>query len=192
MARKGVFSGLLLLLLLLTGCGEPPVPRPLGYPRFDFPPQEYRLLDTGGAPFRCEIPTYSLFSMRGDGKGFDLDFPQYRATLYLTYFRASDRLGLDSLLEDARRLAYKHTVRAEAIDEQLWENDEHRVWAMVYHLQGPVATTLQFYATDSLQRFLRGALYFYSPPNNDSLAPAIARYSEDIAHLVETLRWRGE
>lgn len=193
--RGYAFLPLLLLWLaslLMVGCGAPPVPKPMGYPRFDFPPRAYRLLDTVGVPFTCEIPTYSLFSMRGDGKGFDLDFPQYRATLYLTYFHAADRLALDSLFEDARRLAYKHTVRAEAIEEQFWENGTQRVWAMVYHLKGPVATTLQFYATDSLQSFLRGALYFYSKPNNDSLAPAIARYSEDVAHMVETLHWRGE
>lgn len=176
-------------MLCLVGCGGVVVPKPEGYPRFDFPPQTYRMLDTV-LPYTCEIPTYAEMILRGDGKGHDLDFPQYKGTLYLTYFHCAGVAHLDSLYEDARRLAYKHAVRAESIEERVWEDMENRVYAVMYHVSGPVATCLQFYATDSVEHFLRGALYFYSQPNPDSLAPAIERYGADVEHFVETIRWR--
>lgn len=178
--------------LVLCGCGDVLVPRPEGYPRFDFPALEYRVLDTVALPYVCEIPVYSELSLRGDGKGHDLDFPQYRATLYLTYFDASGPGMLDSLYEDARRLAYKHTVRADGIEERVWSDAEHGVYGVYYKLYGPVATSVQFYLSDSVRHFLRGVLYFFSKPNADSLSPAIERYGSDIEHMIETLRWRSE
>ena len=53
-----------------------------------------------------------------------------------------------------------------------------------------MASTCQFWLTDSSRHFLRGALYLNHTPNNDSLAPVIDYIQTDIEHLVETLRWR--
>ena len=83
-------------------------------------------------------------------------------------------------------------MRADAIDEQYYENPEHHVYAILYNVAGDVATSVQFYATDSVSRFLRGTLYFYCVPNADSLAPAIDYFSKDIVHLIETLEWKKE
>jgi hypothetical protein len=44
--------------------------------------------------------------------------------------------------------------------------------------------------TDSSRHFLRGALYFNTRVNNDSLAPAIEYMKKDIMHLINTMDWK--
>ena len=60
---------------------------------------------------------------------------------------------------DAQKLAYKHTVKATGMREQVFAYDSSRVYGMYYEMSGASATTTQFYATDSTQHFLRGVLY---------------------------------
>jgi gliding motility-associated lipoprotein GldD len=62
---------------------------------------------------------------------------------------------------------------------------------MLFDIRGlGVASTYQFYLTDSIRHFVRGALYFDGPPNNDSLAPVIEFLKLDIDHLLNTFKWR--
>ena len=66
-----------------------------------------------------------------------------------------------------------------------------RVYGTTYRLRGSrVASTYQFWVTDSVNHFLRGALYLNKVPNNDSLAPVLEYIQADMDHLIETLRWR--
>jgi hypothetical protein len=53
-----------------------------------------------------------------------------------------------------------------------------------------VATSLQFFTTDSSKHFLRGAIYVKTATQNDSLAPIIQYLKQDAIHLVQTLRWQ--
>lgn len=175
--------------LLLVGCGDPPIPKPMGYPRFDFPKKEYRLLDTT-LPYTFEIPTYAQLQKRADGEGVNIEIPAFKTTIYLSYFNRPS--ALDTLFEDAHTLAYKHAIRADAIEETLYANEETQVYSILYAIKGNVASSVQFYATDSTQNFLRGSLYFYCQPNIDSLAPAVRFFRADIQHMIETLRWREE
>ena len=96
-----------------------------------------------------------------------------------------------SLLEDNIRLAYKHVVKADAIEEQLYIDEDKNIYALIFEIKGDAASPLQFLATDSLRHFLRGSLYFDARPNRDSLAPVIDYITEDIFHLVETLQWNN-
>ena len=71
-----------------------------------------------------------------------------------------------------------------------YEDKEKSVYGVLYEIKGNAASSVQFYATDSTKHFLRGALYFNTVPNKDSLAPAIQFVEEDIIHLIETLSWK--
>ena len=82
-----------------------------------------------------------------------------KATLYLTYQKVGKN-NLDSLLRDAQKLAYDHAVKAESIPEQPFVNKDKDVYGMFYMINGNAATQAEFYATDSLQHFVNGALYF--------------------------------
>ena len=171
----------------LTGCSDAVVPRSYGYPRFDFPTKNYRHLDTI-LPYTFDLPVYAHLRIDPDSMAQDIEIPQYKATIYLTYYNRAS--ALDTLTENARTLTYKHSTRADAIDEQYYEAPERRVYAMLYRVAGDVATSVQFYATDSVSHFLRGTLYFYCVPNADSLAPAIDFFSQDVVRLIETLAWK--
>ncbi len=174
---------------LLAGCSNPPVPKPEGYPRFDFPEKEYGPSDSI-LPYSFDMPRYAQLEYRPDGSGTNIVIPRYKATIYLSYY---DKPGaLDTLFEDAHTMAYKHSVKADAIEEKVFENAQDSVYAMLYRIKGNVASSVQFYATDSVRRFLRGALYFYSEPNIDSLAPAVHFFEADVLRMIETLKWRDQ
>mgnify|MGYP003300928618 FL=1 len=88
-------------------------------------------------------------------------------------------------------LVYKpHTVKADAISESLYQSAERDVYGILYELKGNTASNVQFVVSDSVTHFLRGALYFNSNPNKDSIAPVVNYINEDIIRLVETLRWK--
>jgi gliding motility-associated lipoprotein GldD len=98
--------------------------------------------------------------------------------------------NFQQLSEEARMLVYKpHTVKADAISESLYQSAERDVYGILYELKGNTASNVQFVVSDSVTHFLRGALYFNSNPNKDSIAPVVNYINEDIIRLVETLRW---
>jgi gliding motility-associated lipoprotein GldD len=84
-----------------------------------------------------------------------------------------------------------HITKADAISEQHFNNEENKVYGILYDLKGNTASAIQFYVTDSVRHYLRGSLYFSAEPNADSLAPVIAFFREDIIHIIETLKWKN-
>lgn len=87
----------------------------------------------------------------------------------------------------------KHIPKANAIDEQMYMDENKKVFGMAYTIKGSqAASPYQFYMTDSTEHFLRGALYFNFTPNNDSLKPIIQFLESDIQHLIESLSWSEE
>ncbi|MCC8172861.1 MAG: hypothetical protein LIO65_00175 [Odoribacter sp.] len=54
-------------------------------------------------------------------------------------------------------------------------------------MEGNTASPAQFFVTDSVKHFLRGALYFNERPHNDSLAPVIDYLRKDIEVLMESI-----
>ncbi|MCI5056786.1 MAG: gliding motility lipoprotein GldD, partial [Flavobacteriales bacterium] len=93
-------------------------------------------------------------------------------------------------LEDSRSLAYKHTVKAYAIDEKLIINDSNKVFGTIYALKGDVASSYQFHATDSSKHFIRGSLYYEIKPNQDSLQPLTSYIVQDLEHLIQNIIWK--
>lgn len=121
----------------------------------------------------------------------DLNYPRWNGVVFLTYHRLASPDSLRSQVNESTRLLEQHYKVASGIEEQGYEDPENRVYGTVYYLKGSkVASTCQFWATDSTRHFLRGALFLNQMPNNDSLAPVIEYLQADIEHLVETLRWR--
>jgi hypothetical protein len=55
---------------------------------------------------------------------------------------------------------------------------------MLYEISGEAASSVQFYVTDSVRHFVRGALYFMETPNYAYLAPMISYNAVDIEHLI--------
>jgi gliding motility-associated lipoprotein GldD len=178
--------------LFLAGCGEDFTPRPRGYFRIDFPEKEYVRFDTT-YPYSFEYPAYAkvITDNRATSEPFwiNIDFPQYQGRIHISYKPVHENLA--EYLEDARTFVVKHIPKADAIDDSLVYRPDDRVFGLIYYIEGSqAASPCQFFVTDSSSRFLRGALYFNVPPNNDSLAPVIDFIREDIRHMLKTFKWK--
>jgi gliding motility-associated lipoprotein GldD len=183
------------ILSVVCSCRHTIVPKPKGYLRIDLPEKTYvHFGDTGTAsylPLRFDYPSYGTISSedKKNGSGFfNIEFPAFKAIVYLTYKDVKGDLA--SLIEQTYTMNVKnHVIKADAIDEQVINNRENDVYGILYDLKGNTATAVQFYVTDSTKHYLRGSLYFEAEPDPDSLAPVIDFFREDIIHLIETLEW---
>jgi gliding motility-associated lipoprotein GldD len=180
-----------LLLLFLVSCKDAPIPRPKGYFRIDFPTKSYSSFNNQ-APYTFSYPVYSKiqpYQGKQDSRfWYDIDFENFRATVHLSYHSLQGKTGME--LEDARELVYKHASRANAINEIPVSDSSRQVYGLLYEIEGNAASPIQFYLTDSVHHFLRGALYFRSSPNADSLGPVISFLRPDIDNIIKTLRWK--
>ncbi|WP_372751116.1 gliding motility lipoprotein GldD [Labilibaculum sp.] len=189
-----VFSVLLIFILIAwvpMSCKKKYTPKPKAYFRIDFPQKEYKNwnLDFPFSFDRLSMTKIAKDQSRDAEKYWiNIQYPEYRATIHLSY-KTIDQ-NLEEYLEDSRKLAYKHSIVADAIAEQLYINPKENVYGTIYRITGNAASSIQFTATDSTKHFLRGALYFKERPNRDSLAPVIKFIDKDIVRLIESLKWK--
>ena len=83
----------------------------------------------------------------------------------------------------------KHNVKAYGIEESLIRIPNGQI-ASVTELEGEVPTQFQFFTSDSTHHFFRGALYFNTATQNDSLAPIIEFIKKDMIHLLNSFEWK--
>lgn len=173
---------------MLFACGKRINPKPYGYFRIDLPTPEYLRAEQDEYSF--EMSKYARFSpYDGETEGINIDYNFLNGRIHLSYMP----LDIDTfsvVSEECRTLAYKHTIKANAIIENYYENDSTKVYGVLYKITGNAASPVQFFLTDSTKHFLRGALYFNNLPNYDSIAPVADYVNQDIIHLIETLRWK--
>ena len=178
-------------LCLFWACGDVAVPKPYGYFRIDLPQHTYRTIDTLNLPYRFDLPKNVLLIDRKDEGGsfwIDLYYPQLNASIYCSYLRVDNNFM--DMLEDSRKIVYKHSVKADGIGEQVFENKQNNVHGILYDLKGNTASTIQFFLTDSTKHFFRGALYFNNVPNKDSIAPMAEYIREDVMRIMESFEWK--
>ena len=182
------------LVISFISCSSDYMPKPRGFFRIDLPEKSYQSFDTT-FPFTFDYPSYAQIS--SDEQAADqpfwinLDFPQFKGKLHLSY-KAVDG-NLSSYLEDTHAMAFKHISKATAIENRTIYNQEDSVYGLIFEIMGlSAASPYQFFVTDSTNHFLRGALYFNVVPNNDSLAPVIEFIKEDIEHLITSFKWSSE
>jgi len=179
------------LFLLLSGCsGYSPKPR--GYFRIDLPEKTYQLFNEPAYPYTFEYANIAEIIPKGgsllDSFWIDIAYPYFDARIYGSYKKIENNFR--EVSEDSRTFVYKHTVKADGITEQPYMDEERKVYGLLYELKGNTASGIQFILTDSTRHFFRGALYFNTPPNKDSIAPVAAFIRKDIIHLIETLEWK--
>ena len=97
---------------------------------------------------------------------------------------------MKEFLNDAYTLTAKHQIKAYAIDETFTRTPSGKT-AIIAELDGEVPSQFQFTMTDSTKNFLRGALYFNTKVQNDSLQPAIDYVKKDMMRMINTLEWRN-
>jgi gliding motility-associated lipoprotein GldD len=181
------------LMLVLSSCGQEEsydyYPKPISGHRIVFPVKEYKSI-SADCNYSFDIPKYSeliLDTIKNTCNG-NLVLNQFNATLFLTYIKIDTNLMYN--IEYSRKLAYDHSIKADAIEEKVVLNSDNDTYGVQYKIVGNAASNYQFYVTDSSDNFLRGALYFNAAPNYDSIKPTLNFIMEDFDHLIETIDWK--
>lgn len=179
------------IILSLSSCVQTSIPRPYGYFRVDLPKHVYRMIDTLNLPYRFDLPENAKLIQRDakdDKFWMDIYYPKLNASIYCSYKPVKG--NLIDLLEDTRKIVYKHSIRADGIGEKVYDHPEKNVHGILYDLKGNTASSVQFVLTDSLHHFFRGALYFNNVPNKDSIAPMSNYIREDVIRIMESFEWK--
>jgi len=183
-----------LAILFLYACSSDGnyTPKPRGYFRIDFPKHDYRVFDTT-FPYTFEYPVYATIfrdsSDLSEPYWINIVYPQFHAELHISYKVIKNNLA--GYIEDSRKLVNKHIPKANAIMTREYIDSANHVSGLIYDIKGSdAASSFQFYLTDSLSKFVRGALYFNLVPNNDSLSPVIDFLKADLGHMINTFRWK--
>lgn len=188
----------LCVIIIFFSCNSEYTPRPKGYPRVVFPNKEYQSFSSEFCPFTFDYPKYAeisrdtifLDTIPDNPCWLNINFPDFAGTIYLSYKPIDKKNSLEQLVEDAHKMTFKHTVKAESIEAQNI-NTPNNVYGLFYDVGGNAASSVQFFVTDSTQHCLRGALYFNTQTNADSLAPVIDFVKKDVVNLINTLKWKN-
>jgi gliding motility-associated lipoprotein GldD len=184
--------------ILLVSCNSSYTPKPTGYFKINFPNHHYRSFDVPGYPYTFDYPVYARIVKDSTYFGeptenpwwINVEFPDFNGRIYISY-KEIGKINLDTLIRDAYRLSNKHNTMAYSIEDTAFVTP-NSVYGVYFTVGGNVATANQFFVTDSVRHFLRGALYFDATPNADSLGIVNNFLLTDLKHLVNTLRWRSK
>lgn len=184
---------LLLITFLFVSCGNEYSPKPRAYFRIEFPEKKYQTY-SGDCPYTFEFPEYAQVQPDSsrDSKPcwLNVNYPQFNGRIHLSYQSISSVAEFNQLIEDARTFAFKHTVKATAIDEGIISYPKENVYGIYYSIDGNTASSVQFFLTDSTKNYLRGALYFNEQPRLDSIQPVLDFVKKDIDQMIKTFKWR--
>lgn len=194
-----VIGCLMIALVTFTSCGEDKVllPKQRMYPQINFPQRKIIQLDTNFCDFTFPYPDYFTFlqdSFYFDGKPkdecwFNLNNVALNSTLHCSYYPIRSRKEFDELIADAFTITDKHNIKANARRENLISN-ENGVSGILFEVDGPVASPVQFFLTDSTKHFFRASLYFNAKVNPDSTAPVYKFINEDLLKMIEGFKWK--
>jgi gliding motility-associated lipoprotein GldD len=188
---------LIVIACIFYSCNEETyTPKPRGYYQITLPEKNYTLFEKDDYPYSFEFPTYSMiekdtlfFNEKTENPWWiNVNFKDLGGKIYISYKQINASQSLAKLLEDSYQMSHYPTKKADYINEPEFHT-KNNVHGIYYDVGGNAASALQFYATDSVKHFLRGALYFDTTPNVDSLRPINQFLRADIEHLIQTLKW---
>lgn len=173
-------------ILLFYSCKDEILPKPTAYLKLEYPATNYSLIETN-CNYQFEKSEHATLKQKKNC-WMELYYKDLKATVFITY-RPIDK-NLNEVLKEAEKLTFEHTIKADAINSQAYENKDKRVYGKLFYVEGNAASNLQFHLTDSSKHMITGALYFYSKPHYDSIVPAIRYLEKDLKHLMETFQWK--
>lgn len=193
MNKRIIPTIIFLFAATFSGCEEEFTPKPRAYFRIELPAHEYSNWEPDDCPFQFEVADEALIDPSSSNQAepcwYDISYPKLKATIHMSYKPVDG--NLNEFLEDARSMTQRHMSKASSIDERVIHRDEDNVHGILFEVEGTgTASAYQFFATDSNEHFIRGALYFMARPNSDSLKPVVAHLEKDLEQIMTTLKWR--
>jgi gliding motility-associated lipoprotein GldD len=202
---------------ILSSCNSTYTSKKNGYFKVDFPERKYVSFQQEGFPYTFEYPAYA--KVIKDSTYFDsnpenpywinIDFPQFGGRIFLSYkiiggkaiYKIKQQDGtykdsaavnvFDNMVNDAFNLTNKNQAITNAIKDSLMHTP-NGVTGVFFKVGGNAATAKQFFLSDTIKNFIRGALYFDVTPNADSMRPVQDFLQADIEHMINTFRWTNK
>lgn len=189
------------IIFLFAACEDPVfTPKPRAYPKVVYPEKAYQTFDENYCSFTFQYPKYAVIQQDttffeekpAHPCWFNIYMPAFECRIHCTYTPITKQMPFDKLKTDAFKMTEWHNKKATYINEQPFHRPGTNVQGILFDIDGPVASQVQFYITDTLEQehFLRGALYFYTQAKPDSLAPVYDFVKQDVAKMLETFEWR--
>ena len=182
-----------MFILSASACDNAYSPKPRGYYRIEFPKKAYQKYNSN-CPYSFDYPKYTTIVRDSSGNAnpcwLNMNFPEFNGSLHLSYQPITSKKVFNQLIEDARTFAFKHTVKATAIDEGMISYPNKKVYGIYYSIKGNTASSIQFFLTDSTNHYLRGALYFNEEPRLDSIQPVLDFVEKDIDVFIKSFKWQ--
>ena len=203
--------------IFFAACNSPYVSKKRGYYTIELPERKYQKFDQPGFPYSFESPVYA--NIIQDSTYFDnnpensywrnIDFPQFHARIFLSYkeiggkalykikqpngqYKDSFAINVfDKMVADAFTLTNKNNVVSSSINDSLIHTS-NAVSGVFFKVGGNAATAKQFFLSDTVKNFIRGALYFDVTPNADSLKPVQDFLQVDMDHIINTFKWKNK
>jgi len=183
----------IVVLLMASACQNNYTPKPRGYFRIEFPEKAYQKYQSS-CPYTFDYPVYAKIIPdtlpNAQPCWIDVAFPEFNGRIHLSYQPVKSKRMFNELTEDARTFAFKHTVKATAIDEGVIAYPDRDVYGIYYTISGNTASSVQFFLTDSSRHYLRGALYFNEEPRLDSIQPVLDFIKKDIDVMIKSFSWK--
>jgi len=180
---------LIISILVLVGyqsCKEDVLPKPKAQLRLEYNEPQYVLMETE-CPYTFEKSIISKAKIN-NRCWINLEYPELRASINMTYRPIQN--NLNELLQEAEKLTFNHSIKADGISSRPYLNEDHKVYGSIFEVSGNAASPLQFHVTDSSRHFITGAVYFDVQPNYDSIRPAVQYIENDIVRMIESLQWK--
>ena len=166
-------------------------PKPRGYLRIDLQEPVYVSYSDTRFPFSFHVSDQVSVSLSTENtlSWLDLFYPALNARVYCGY--SSIRKGnLTGLVDESRLLVGRSARDVRDVLERDYEDPERAVYGSLFLLGDQSASPVQFYLTDSIQHFFRGALYFDHVVPSDSLKPVVDYLTHDVIELMESFNWK--
>ena len=183
-------------MCLLAACNSDYTIKRRAYFKIDFPAHQYQQFDQLGYPYTFEYPVYAkivkdstFFEAKPENDYWiNVEFPRFNSKIYISY-KEIGKNDFNKLVNDAFTMTYKHTSKATEITDSLMKTPKG-ISGVFFNVGGNAATAKQFFVTDSVKHFLRGAMYFDATPNEDSLGIVYDFLQADMKHLINSLQWK--
>jgi gliding motility-associated lipoprotein GldD len=191
-----LLRGVVLCLFIVTiACNSNEyAPKPKSYFRIDLPQPKYIPLDNTSfqLPYSFNYSKYAEVekykgAQKNSSNWININYKNQQCKFYITHSTINNNVV--ELCNEARSLVYKHTIKADAIDEEVIDDPENKKYGVLYHIRGNAASPMQFYITDSVKNFMRVSMYFDTKPNADSLKPVTTYLKKDMYAFIYSLKW---
>ena len=185
--------GFVLWVASIVSCsGSVPTPKPKGFYRIDLPQVQYIDFSLNDLPYSFKVSplvAVELPALETVGDWINLTYPTLHVTIYCSYHPITPT-DLVVLEKECRELVSRNAGKADAITEQMYENQDIHVYGTLFRIEGETASPVQFMLTDSTTHFFRGALYYESKLNVDSLAPVTQYLTDNVIELIQSFHWK--